>query len=357
MRRLAWMSTCRARPAPELTNSCGAAAAAISLGTPAAALAAPPSDPATPSLRFPLLPFTKYSSNSIIRPNPENYWESRFVYNPAAIVRDQQVYMLYRAQGPDLVSRIGLATSQDGIHFTRRSEPVMEPTEPYESQGYEDPRVVRIGNTYCMTYTGYNGTNALLCLATSRNLTQWKKYGPLFPDFVTPIAGREWSKSGAILTTPINARYILYFGDYDLYYAWSEDLIHWTPGSADDPVLHRCESDFTERVLEPGPPPLLTEDGYILLIHNAADYREQWGSCTGSCLVYRVGQILISPDQPPKTLAKMTRPFLEPETPDETTGLVNNVVFAEGLVNFGGVYYLYYGGADATINLTNHQPA
>src|SRR5688572_30238686 len=85
-----------------------AAAAAISLGTPAAALAAPPSNPATPSVRFPLLPFTKYSGNPIMRPNPDNDWESRFVYNPAAIMRDQQVYLLYRAQGPDLVSRIGL---------------------------------------------------------------------------------------------------------------------------------------------------------------------------------------------------------------------------------------------------------
>jgi len=233
----------------------------------------------------------------------------------------------------------------------------MEPTKPYESQGCEDPRVVRIGNTYYMTYTGHNGPNALLCLATSRNLTQWKKYGPLFPNFVTPIAGREWSKSGAILTTPINGRYIMYFGDYDLYYAWSEDLIHWTPGSTDDPVLRRCESAFTGRVSEPGPLPFITQDGYILLLHNAADYKDRWGSCTSQCLVYGVGQILISPDQPTKALAKMTRPFLEPETPDETSGLVNNVVLVEGLVYFGGAYYLYYGGADATINVAIHQPA
>jgi hypothetical protein len=115
-----------------------AAAAAIARGTPAAALAAP-SGSAAPSVRFPLLPFTNYSENPIMKPNPENDWESRFVYNPAAIVRDQQVYMLYRAQGPDLVSRIGLATSQDGIHFIRRTRPVMEPTQPYESQGCEDP--------------------------------------------------------------------------------------------------------------------------------------------------------------------------------------------------------------------------
>ena len=58
----------------------------------------------------------------------------------------------------------------------------------------------------------------------------WTKHGPLFPDFQTRDVGKPWSKSGAILTTPIDGRYVMYFGDKDIYYAWSSDLIHWTPG-------------------------------------------------------------------------------------------------------------------------------
>ena len=62
----------------------------------------------------------------------------------------------------------------------------------------------------------------------------------------------------------------MYFGDKDIYYATSPDLIHWTPGPVDDPVMRPQPGTYTEELLEPGPPPLITDNGYILLIHNAA---------------------------------------------------------------------------------------
>ena len=156
------------------------------------------------------------------------------------MVKDGLVQLLYRAQGPDGRSSIGLATSSDGVHFRRRSEPVLEATEPFELPGgCEDPRVIEVRGTYYMTYTGYDGTSARLGLATSRDLVHWTKHGALFPDFQTRDVGKPWSKSGAILKTPLNGRYIMYFGDKDIYYAWSNDLIHWTPGSVDQPSCAR----------------------------------------------------------------------------------------------------------------------
>jgi hypothetical protein len=188
---------------------------------------------------YPLGPFTRDPANPILRPTSRP-WESRFVFNPAAIVEGGRIQLLYRAQGEDLRSSIGLATSSDGIHFRRREEPVLVATEPYELPGgCEDPRVVRIGRTYYMTYTGYDGTSARLCLATSRDLVHWTKHGPMFADFETRGTGKPWSKSGAILTRPVRdpatgrRRYVMYFGDKDIYYAWSDDLIHWTPGPVD----------------------------------------------------------------------------------------------------------------------------
>ena len=117
---------------------------------------------------YPMGPFVRDPGNPILRPGTQP-WESKFVFNPAAIVKDGLVQLLYRAQGPDGRSSIGLATSSDGVRFRRRREPVLIATEPYELPGgCEDPRVVRVRGTYYMTYTGYDGTSARLCLATSR---------------------------------------------------------------------------------------------------------------------------------------------------------------------------------------------
>ena len=93
--------------------------------------------------------------------------------------------LLYRAHADDIVSHVGLATSDDGINFERHPEPVLSPTEPYEEFGCEDPRVTEIDGTYYLTYTAWDRMNAQLCLATSTDLFTWEKHGPMFPDFNT----------------------------------------------------------------------------------------------------------------------------------------------------------------------------
>ena len=78
-------------------------------------------------------------------------WEAKDVFNPAIVVRHDTLFMLYRAQDkiglPGGTSRIGLATSVDGLHFTKTSAPVFYPDndslKKYEWQGgAEDPRIV-----------------------------------------------------------------------------------------------------------------------------------------------------------------------------------------------------------------------
>jgi predicted GH43/DUF377 family glycosyl hydrolase len=331
----------------------GGAVAAGALGAavrPAAAAAGGRPSRTLP-VAYPLGPFVRDRANPILRPGTQP-WESKFVFNPAAVVKDGLVQLLYRAQGPDLRSAIGLATSSDGVHFRRRSEPVLVASEPYELPGgCEDPRVVRVGGTYYMTYTGYDGTSARLCLATSRDLVRWTKHGPLFPDFETRDVGKPWSKSGAILTTKVTdpatkrRRYVMYFGDKDIYYAWSDDLVHWTPGPVDQPVMRPEPGTYSAELLEAGPPPLITANGYILLIHNAAAHDPD------GKLVYRAGQALIDPRAPLTELARLTQPFLVPTTPDETAGQVDNVVFVEGLVAYRGEWLLYYGEGDAGVGV------
>ena len=131
----------------------------------------------------------------------------------------------------------------------------------------------------------------------------------------------------------------MYFGDKDIYWATSSDLIHWTPGPVDDPVMRPQPGTYSDELLEPGPPPLITENGYILLIHNSAA-RDPDGK-----LIYRAGQALIDPAKPKEELARLTTPFLVPETPEEIERQVNNVVFVEGLVAYKGEWLMYYGRA------------
>src|SRR6187549_1169548 len=99
---------------------------------------------------FPLGPFRPYAQNPILSPQGDG-WESASVYNPAALVKGGKVVLLYRAHADDIVSHVGLATSDDGIHFERHPEPVLSPTEPYERFGCEDPRVTEIDGTYYLT--------------------------------------------------------------------------------------------------------------------------------------------------------------------------------------------------------------
>jgi predicted GH43/DUF377 family glycosyl hydrolase len=303
-----------------------------------------------PPAEFPLGPFTPYEHNPIMRPQGDG-WESASVYNPAALIKDDKVVLLYRAHADDIVSHVGLATSEDGINFSRHPEPVLSPSEAYEAKGAEDPRVTQVADTYYLTYTGWDGESAQLCLATSNDLFNWTKHGPLFPDFNTFLpqghgANAPWSKAGAILPCPIDGRYLMYFGEGSIWYAWSDDLIHWDPGPNDQPLMTPTPpGTFGEFLVEVGPPPIITNNGLILLLHNAA-VKNPDGSVRYTC-----GQLLFSPGNPTEVLAQMNLPWLEPSTYEDTHGLVSNVTFVEGLVHHNDTWFAYYGQSDSHLGV------
>jgi predicted GH43/DUF377 family glycosyl hydrolase len=127
--------------------------------------------------------------------------------------------------------------------------------------------------------------------------------------------------------------------------AASDDLLHWTDAT-DKPVLEVRPDAFDSRVMEPGPPPLVTEQG-ILLLYNGADAK----------LVYRPAWVLFDRRDPRRVIARAQRPFIAPELDWERVGNVPNVIFLEGLVpgttpmHFVG----YYGAADKYIGAMNLQ--
>lgn len=309
---------------------------------------------APPPATFPLGPFTPYSGNPILRPQGDG-WESSNLYNPAALVVDDEVVLLYRAHAEDVVSHIGIARSKDGLHFERETEPVLSPATEYETRGVEDPRVSLIEGTYYMTYTGFDGVTPLLCLATSTDLYTWERHGPMLPEFDswatlawTKQLGRQsrpHNKAGVIWPEKIDGLYWMWFGEGAIYYATSPDLKTWTAGDQLAPIHTGTPGSWDQDLVEIGPPPVLTEDGKLLFLTNGARIM----SITERKVDYRCGQILIDPNEPTKVVAATTDPWLQPQTFEDTHGLVANVTFVQGLVHFGGRWIAYYGQSDTTL--------
>ena len=286
----------------------------------------------------------RVTNNPVLSPQGDG-WESAGAFNPAVIRHDGKFVMLYRAQDKSGTSRLGYAESSDGIHFQRRPEPVLSPEADYEKDGgVEDPRLVKFGDTYYLTYTGYNKKDAQLCLARSRDLIRWQRQGVILPAYKGHWNVR-WTKSGAIVPEKIRGKYWMYFlgtsadNNDQAGLAYSNDLLHWTEAS-DAPVLPNRAGQFDSRVAEPGPSPILTKDG-IVLVYNGADDK----------LVYRTGIAVFDRHHPSKLLWRSEQPVFFPEREWEKVGQVPNVVFVEGMAKAGNRYLFYYGGADKYVGV------
>jgi predicted GH43/DUF377 family glycosyl hydrolase len=337
-----------------------------------------------PDTSWAMLPFVKVDTvNPVLVPgnltfrcpilNKEVKWEEKDVFNPAAVVRNGKVYMIYRAE--DKIgkyagtSRLGLAISDDGLHFTKMKEPVFFPAndslKKYEWEGgVEDPRIVETeDSTYVMTYTAYDGKLARLMMATSKDLTHWSKKGIVF----TGKYKNTWSKSGAIVARQvgsrlvaqeISGRYWMYYGDTNLFLASSTDLVHWNAvednGNPVTPLIPR-PGYFDSRLVESGPYALYTDKG-ILLLYNSMNL-DSAGDPNIAKGAYCAGQALFDKNKPGKLIGRLETNFMRPDKNYEIDGQVNQVCFVEGMVPFKGKWFLYYGTADSKIAVAVHEMA
>ncbi|MGC8749216.1 glycoside hydrolase family 130 protein [Hydrotalea sp.] len=339
-----------------------------------------------------LLPFVKENQyNPILTPGNSNFidpitkqsvkWEAAHVFNPAIIIRNDTVYMLYRAQDSAGTSRIGLSVSTDGHHFSRSQQPVLFPDndgcKAYEwPGGCEDPRIVADANgTYYLTYTAFDGQLARLMVATSTDLIHWQKQGPAFAKAYSGKYLNVWSKSGAIVATyspnnivatKVNGKYWMYWGDQFIWAATSTDLINWQPiempkgmkppvalrGQAFNMpqlqiVLPTRKGKFDSDLVESGPAAMYSPNG-IRLLYNGRNI-PAIGDKNLPEGTYASGQALFNANNPVQLIHRLNHYFMKPTEPYEITGQVNNVCFIEGLVYFQQKWWLYYGTADSNI--------
>ena len=304
-------------------------------------------------------------------------WEDSDTFNPAATVMNGRIVVLYRAEDNSAVgigtrtSRIGYASSADGLHFERHPAPVMFPggdAQAFDENGggCEDPRVAMTDDgTYVMMYTQWNRKCARLGVATSRDLVSWQKYGSPFKKAYNGKFEHEFSKSASIVTrldeqgrqviARISGKYWMYWGEQFINIATSDDLINWTP-MVDDKgeLVHFIEPRkgyFDSHLTECGPPAIMTDDG-IILMYNGKNLAGEGTDPNYTANSYCAGQILWDKNDPTKVIDRLDEPFFVPEADFEKSGQYPaGTVFIEGLVPMHGKWYLYYGCADSRVSV------
>ena len=230
------------------------------------------------------------------------------------------------------LSHFRTAISEDGRNFTISSEPALVGSGPYESYGVEDPRVVRLEDTFYVSYTGVSSLGVVACLARTEDFKTFEKLGVIFgPD----------NKDIAIFPEKIGGRYytlhrpaVKHLGSLAIWLASSDNLQDW--GQHQAIIAPRAGKWDCGRV-GGGAPPIRTAEGWLNLYH-ASDANTR----------YCVGALLLDLQQPWKVIARAEEPILFPEAPYERQGFMPDIIFHNGLVEKeDGRLDIFYGGGDA----------
>lgn len=286
----------------------------------------------------------------ILEPRRNVAWEQNAVLNSAAIHAGGMFHLFYRAVAhhPQARNRscIGHAWSKDGVLFERAGEPILRHnTRPENTVGVEDPRIVKLGDTFHLCYVMWNGKTTNVGLATSPDLAAWTDHGVIFG---YPLFGNN--KNATLFPEKLDGQYALIHrpmgfswggesGPLDMWMSLSPDLKNWH-GHRRLLRARRGEVDWEYSKIGLGAPPFKTDAGWLMIYH-AVDRK----------MVYRLGLVLLDLHDPTRVLRRTDEPILQPEAGWEVKGDVGHVVFTCGAVLLGSELWVYYGGADTVIGL------
>lgn len=312
--------------------------------------------------------FERHKDNPIIEPVEHSNWEGEGTFNPAVVLDDEgTIHLLYRAVGPDGISRIGYARSKDGTYFNKRSPyPVFEPSRGYGMPdpkkemgpkvynpyiytsgggwgGAEDPRTVIIDDTVYMLYTAFEGWGSMRMALTSISLEDFKagRWHWRKPRLISSPENR--SKNWLLFPEKIHGKYailhsispkvlIKYIDDIDTF----DEVIYSPRPEGPQPGRKKAWDNLLKGS---GPPPVKTDLGWLLLYHALQN------SDTGK---YRLGAMILDLDDPTKILYRSKHPILSPDMDYENEGKPG-IVYASGAVIRGDDLYIYYGGGDRVV--------
>jgi predicted GH43/DUF377 family glycosyl hydrolase len=283
---------------------------------------------------------TRFAGNPIIIPRAGVKWEEKGTFNPAAILLEGKVHLLYRAVSGDNISTIGYAASRDGFEIDERtSEPIYEPREAFEVKGCEDPRIVEIGDVLYMTYTGYDGlTPRVVVSSISKADFLVKRWNWTKPYSITPPNVPD--KDAAIFPEKISGKYLMIHRVHDSVCADFVNSLDFSKEKITEcvEILWPRWGMWDEEKVGIAAPPIKTPKGWLMLYHGVSDRT-----------IYRVGAVLLNKENPTEILSRSATPLLEPSKEYERIGRVPNVVFPCGAVVRGETLFIYYGAADSAV--------
>lgn len=321
-----------------------------------------------------MLNITRHPENPIVVPGLYE-WRKATVFNPAVIYDQGKFYMIERTAGTLTPCKnfLGLLESEDGVHFTHvKDEPIVTPDMlgfPYGS--VQDPRIVKIDDTFYMTYAlrpcamNYYPTGTGLPerslpqypdgwgeeevhwmtrsgILASKDLIHWE-----YVSTTTPLEIND--RNNMLFPEKMNGKFVLlrrpeeYIGETygtdqpAIWITYSEDLVHWE----EPKLLAKAEEAWEQKKIGGAAPPIKTDKGWLLLYHGVDENT-----------VYRVGAMMLDLDNPEKVIARTKNFIMEPQTYYEKFGYqVPNVIFPTGAVVKDGLLYIYYGVTDTAIAL------
>jgi len=265
------------------------------------------------------------------------------VLNPGAVEHDGQIILLVRVEDVEGRSNIHVARSRDGVTDWRvETKPLLRHGEEgyeYETWGCEDARVTYVAdeNRWYITYVAYSSMGPAVGIARTTDFVSAER---------VCLLGSTNDKDGALFPQKFGARWAILHrpdagGGEHIWSAYSPDLIHWGEPHC---VLREGDGPAWDGVkVGAGPPPILTDEGWLLLFHGVKAY--------GGRLVYRVGAALLDADRPHKVLARHPGAIFQAEASYEISGTVPNVVFPTGVIVRGDELWMYYGAADTYVCL------
>lgn len=320
------------------------------------------------------LDLRRHVLNPIMSPQGGSNWESEAVFNPGVVMHDGRVHLFYRALGSDGVSRIGYASSKDGINFDKRyGYPVYVPETPDEAVkhrpytsparlvydrvlylsgggwgGCEDPRVVIIDDRLYMTFNMFNGWHSIRVGLTSISKSDLEKGNWRWRPVTYLSPANERHKNWVLFPEKIDGKFALFHNLYhedpnkvqvELIDEIEDDIKPFE--SADPHMLPDRELAWHNRTRSVGPPPIKTRYGWLLFYH-AMDKNDPGR--------YKLGALLLDLKDPTKILYRSHYPILEPDEWYENDWKPG-IIYASGAIVKGETLFIYYGGGDKHIGV------
>jgi predicted GH43/DUF377 family glycosyl hydrolase len=291
--------------------------------------------------------FKRHPANPILVHNNIAY-PTNSVFNAAATTVDGEVLLLLRVEDRSGMSHLTVARSKDGIsnwRIDKQPSFVAEPDLwPEEIWGLEDPRITWLEEQkrWFITYVAYSSGGPLVSMAATEDFKTFDRLGAVATpeDKDAALFPVRFNGRWALLHRPVTSASVASLGAH-IWISFSPDLKHW----GDHQILMRARHGgwWDANKIGLSPPPLQTDQGWLILYHGVR--------MTAAGCLYRLGLALLDLDDPTRVIRRSRDWVFGPQEPYERTGDVADAVFPCGWILDGDAIRMYYGAADTSIAL------